>query len=80
MLLHDNQLVALEMKSNNTVDRKDFSGIAALRDSDKRFHRGYVLYTGDKVQQFTNNIWALPISSLWDSDGFQTATSDAEHY
>lgn len=78
--LHDNQLVALEMKSNNTVDRKDFSGIAALRDSDKRFHRGYVLYTGDKVQQFTNNIWALPISSLWDSDGFQTATSDAEHY
>lgn len=79
VLLHDNQLIALEMKSNNTVDRKDFAGIAALRDSDKRFHRGYVLYTGDKVQQFTDNIWAMPISSLWDSDGFQTATSNAGH-
>ena len=70
VLLHDDQLIALEMKSNNTVNRQDFAGIAALADKDKRFHRGYVFYTGDKVQQFNEHMWALPISALWDSDGF----------
>lgn len=75
VLLHDNQLVAVEMKSNTEVKRDDFAGIAALAKADDRFHRGYVLYAGKTVQQFNERMWAIPISALWDSDGFLSSQS-----
>lgn len=73
VLQKDGALIAVEMKSNDSVSREDFAGIAALRDKDPgRFHRGFVIYTGKKVLPFSTNMWAIPISALWDSDGFES--------
>lgn len=70
VLLKDGELIAIEIKSKTKVDRDDFSGIAALEKKDKRFKRGYVIYTGKTIEKFNDHMFAIPISALWDSDGF----------
>ena len=31
----------------------------------KRFHRGFILYTGSDTIQYDKNLWAIPVSALW---------------
>lgn len=78
VLVHDNELIAIEIKSNTHVDRQDFAGIAALKATDHRFKRGFVLYTGTSVQQFGPTMWAIPVSALWDGDGFEKIQQKTE--
>jgi uncharacterized protein len=59
-------LVGIEIKSRATLEANDSKGLEALRElAGKKFVRGVVLYTGDTVLPFGNNLWAMPISSLW---------------
>lgn len=59
--------VGIEVKSSSTVSLKDFKGLISFREITKeRFCRGIVLYTGDTIIPFGENLWAIPIQALWE--------------
>jgi len=58
--------VGVEVKSSATLRTKDFNGLkkfAAL--AGKRFKLGVLFYDGDQTLPFGDDIWAVPISTLW---------------
>ena len=62
----DGRLAGVEVKSAATVGVADLKGLSALREvAGKRFHRGVVLYTGRETLPFGSDLWALPVSALW---------------
>jgi len=61
------ELVAIEIKSNETMKPDFFKTIRQFAaDHKDRFKRGIVLYRGDTVLSFGENLVALPIQSLWE--------------
>lgn len=61
-----NRLVGVEVKASARVEPKDFAGLNALREaSGRKFVRGIVLYDGDAVLPFGDNLFAAPLSALW---------------
>ena len=62
----DGRLVGVEVKAAAMVGANDLKGLTALREVvGKRFHRGVVLYTGREALPFGSDLWALPVSALW---------------
>ncbi|MDR3049736.1 MAG: ATP-binding protein [Elusimicrobiota bacterium] len=60
-------LIAIEVKAANTVFPIDFKHIKFLQESlPENFIKGIVLYRGDKALKFGDNLYALPISALWE--------------
>lgn len=60
-------LVGLEVKASATVTAADFSGLRKLAAAaGHAFRLGAVLYDGDQAVPFGNDLWALPLSCLWD--------------
>jgi uncharacterized protein len=59
-------IAGIEVKSSATVTGHDFNGLRALAEmTGARFHRGIVLYTGSDMIAFGPNLFALPVSALW---------------
>lgn len=59
-------LVGIEVKAGATVNAGDFKGLRKLAaGSGKDFRLGMVLYDGDRVVPFADNLAATPISCLW---------------
>ena len=70
ILLEDagGRVAGIEIKCATTLSSKDLRGLNALRSMVKsRFVRGVVLYTGMEPIPFGNDLYALPISWLWDA-------------
>lgn len=75
LVLEDSRgrLVALEIKSSGTANAGHFKGIRAFKNYyGDRFHRGFVMTTGEQAVAFDEDLWALPLASishreLWDS-------------
>jgi uncharacterized protein len=64
---NDGSIVAIEVKSRASVSYKDFSTMLELKNSiGTSFCKGIVLYTGDTIIPFDNNLFAVPISFLWE--------------
>jgi predicted AAA+ superfamily ATPase len=62
------QLFGIEVKSAASLKEKDFKGLKRLSElAGSRFQKGIVLYSGDEVVGFGNNLYAVPISTLWHS-------------
>lgn len=60
------RIVGLEVKSSESVGRRDARGLLWLRDiAGDAFQMGAVLYAGQWPFELDDCIWALPISSLW---------------
>lgn len=60
------QLFGIEVKSTASLKEKDFRGLRRLAElTGEKFQKGIVLYSGDQVLRFGDNIYAVPISSLW---------------
>jgi hypothetical protein len=60
------EIIGIEIKSRATLDSKDIKGLEALKElTEKKFYRGIILYTGDKVLPFGSRVWAMPVSALW---------------
>ncbi|MFV1979740.1 MAG: ATP-binding protein [Rhodothermia bacterium] len=60
------KLVGLEVKAASSVTSGDFKGLRTLAElQPTKFHRGAVMYNGDKIVQFGPNLHALPIRALW---------------
>ncbi len=61
------QLAAIEVKQRDYVDKSDFKGLETLQAiTGDDFICGVVLYRGYDVVPFGKNLWAVPISNLWD--------------
>lgn len=59
-------LVAIEIKATSRIKPKDLKGIKYLKESIKeKFICGIILYTGNEIIPFDNNIHAVPISAIW---------------
>lgn len=61
-----NQLLGVEVKAAVTVTGKDFNGLRHLRDTTPaQFKRGVLLYTGEQVVRFDEQMSAVPIGFLF---------------
>lgn len=59
--------VGVEIKASATVTEKDFNGLRSFAElAGKKFMRGFVLYTGNQVVPFGDNLFAVPVNFLWD--------------
>lgn len=62
----DRKIVGVEVKMAQSVSAGAFSGLRALKMAARGdFHRGIVLYFGERTLPFGDNLWAVPISALW---------------
>lgn len=63
----DGRIAGVEVKAGRTVSSGDFAGLKALRETaGERFTRGVVLHTGTDVVPFAADLWAVPMSALWE--------------
>jgi predicted AAA+ superfamily ATPase len=59
-------LLALEVKASSHVTPDDFKHIRFLQTAYGHLVRGIVLYRGDRVIRFSENLYAMPLSALWE--------------
>ncbi len=59
------RLVAIEIKASGVVSSSHFRGIRAFKNYyGDRFHRGFVIGTGEQAVAFDDDLWALPLNAL----------------
>ncbi len=62
------KIAGVEIKASSTVTGDDFKGLRKLQQAvDNRFVAGVVMYDGEAVVPFGNQLYAVPISSLWEN-------------
>ncbi|MBC5766505.1 ATP-binding protein [Ramlibacter albus] len=60
-------VVGVEVKAGGTVREADFKGLSKLREiAGPSFRRGVVLYDGERVLRFGEDMFAVPLSAMWD--------------
>jgi hypothetical protein len=60
------RIVGVEVKASAHVTRADFVGLLALAEViGTDFVRGVVLYTGDQLLPFADNLRTVPMGVLW---------------
>lgn len=61
------KLAGIEVKASSTVTTEDFKGLHKLQNAaQQRFASGVVLYDGEALVPFGKNLYAVPISTLWE--------------
>lgn len=62
----DGSVAAIEVKASATVGASDFAALKALRHQlGKHFRAGAVLYLGEQLVPFGDNLWLVPVPALW---------------
>lgn len=62
----EGKIVGIEVKSAAIARSADASNLIALaKDFPRQFHKGFVLYCGNKTVPLSKNIWCLPLNALW---------------
>jgi predicted AAA+ superfamily ATPase len=64
----DGALLGVEVKAGHNVSKEDFVSQIWFQDNiikNRKLYIGLVLYSGDRVINFANNLIAVPIASLW---------------
>lgn len=65
----DGRIVGIEVKASGSVTQGDLKGLRVLSEAlGDRFIAGAVLYLGEQVLPLGGNLYALPISVLWQAD------------
>lgn len=65
----DGSIVGIEVKAAGSVTQGDLKGLRVLSEAlGERFVAGAVLYLGEQALPFGGNLYALPISVLWQAD------------
>lgn len=63
------RVAGIEVKAAATVTSDDFKGLRKLQETAQdRFAAGVVLYDGGSVVPFGSNLYAVPISCLWQTN------------
>lgn len=68
----DRTIIGFEMKASTTVDAKDFQHLRWFREEGPGAGRsvvGIVIYMGEAVLTFGENLFALPLSMFWSFKG-----------
>jgi hypothetical protein len=61
-------IIGIEVKHTSRPGISEAKQLAWFRrEYDDRFHSGYVLHTGGDTYQLGDQIWAIPIDTLWDN-------------
>lgn len=61
------RIAGIEIKASANIGQGDFVGLRALAEAaGKKFSGGVALYLGEQRLSFGDNLWALPISALWE--------------
>lgn len=59
------RLFGIEIKSKYSLKSDDFKGLRKLQElSGNSFQKGIILYSGNQVIPFGNDLWAVPIGNL----------------
>lgn len=62
----DGSIVGIEVKSSRTVKKEDLKGLFHLKDKAKNhFKRGIILHRGDQIEPLGNEIFSVPIQTIW---------------
>jgi len=62
----EQKIIGIEIKASKTLHKNDFNPMHHLKESTGHlFHRGIILYLGDQVLPFGPDMYAIPISNLW---------------
>jgi predicted AAA+ superfamily ATPase len=62
-----NDVIGIEVKLSSTPDIHDFSGLKILKEATgNRFKKGVIIYTGTEMVPFGEDLWAIPVSYLWE--------------
>ncbi len=60
------EIVGIEVKASSSIGANDFKGLHALSQTvGRKFRRGVILYTGNESVPFGNDLYPLPVRSLW---------------
>ncbi len=60
------EVVGIEVKASKSIHMNDLKGLNYLDDiAEGKLQLGVLLYGGNKVEQVSGKIWAIPISALW---------------
>jgi predicted AAA+ superfamily ATPase len=63
------RVAAVEVKAAATVTSGDFKGLRKLREAiQKNFAVGVVLYDGEAIARFGDQLYAVPLSFLWETN------------
>lgn len=63
------RVAAVEVKAAATVTGGDFKGLRKLREAiQKDFAAGVVLYDGEAIVRFGDQLYAVPLSFLWETN------------
>jgi len=69
VLESESRVAGVGVKAASTVTSSDFKGLRKLQEAaQKNFAAGVVLYDGEAMVGFGNNLYAVPISSLWETN------------
>lgn len=64
----EGKVVGIEIKLSSVVRQDDLKGLNALKNAaGKSFHKGIILYMGNRVLPLGDNVRAVPINALWSS-------------
>lgn len=62
----EQKIIGIEIKASKTLHKNDFNPMHQLKESTGHlFHQGIILYLGDQVLPFGPDMYAIPISNLW---------------
>ncbi|MBI4532490.1 MAG: DUF4143 domain-containing protein [Candidatus Melainabacteria bacterium] len=60
------KVVGIEVKASQQFGLHDLRGMKLLAEAaGKRFHRGIILYLGDKAMPIDKKLYLMPVSALW---------------
>lgn len=63
----EGDVIGIEVKAASSFSARQFSGLSTLRDLlGDRFRAGIVLNTGREGYHYSQKLWGLPISALWE--------------
>ena len=61
------ETIAIEVKLDSSLNDNDFKNLELCRSTiGDKFKKGIVLYTGEDLVPFGDNLWAVPINYLWE--------------
>ena len=61
------KVAGVEIKAAATVTARDFRGLRKLQETTRgRFAAGVVVYDGENVAGFGDNLYAVPIRAVWE--------------
>jgi predicted AAA+ superfamily ATPase len=59
------EAIGLEVKLDSSLSTKDFANLLTLKETlEGRLKKGVIIYTGDELALFRDDMWAIPVSYL----------------